>query len=201
MPIRRYYVTRRYSRRNTTPDAHCNQLGVGMRDPLICVRVLRTRVSARTAQVRTYVRIYVRTSLHRRYTCAPMQPDTGQRLRTHTRDCVQSHSDSAGFMLLALLINACASKRYDRFQIRFLIMIMCGRKSLLNNVDSFHLYAVEDRKTRCETFLCAFLIQQRTWNVIRNAFPKCFFFANDLLYCPKNVTCYVMEDCSHTSRV
>jgi len=49
MPIRRYYVTRRYSRRNTTPDAHCNQLGVGMRDPLICVRVLRTRVSARTA--------------------------------------------------------------------------------------------------------------------------------------------------------
>ena len=130
-----------------------------------------------------------------------MQPDTGQRLRTHTRDCVQSHSDSAGFMLLALLINACASKRYDRFQIRFLIMIMCGRKSLLNNVDSFHLYAVEDRKTRCETFLCAFLIQQRTWNVIRNAFPKCFFFANDLLYCPKNVTCYVMEDCSHFTGV
>lgn len=39
MPVRRYYVTRRYSRRNTTPDAHCNQFGVGMRDPLIYTRV------------------------------------------------------------------------------------------------------------------------------------------------------------------
>lgn len=84
MPIRRYYVTRRYSRRNTTPDAHCNQLGVGMRDPLICMHVLRARVSAwpRTTYGR---RTYVRTSLHRRRTCAPMQPDTGQRLRTHTQ--------------------------------------------------------------------------------------------------------------------
>lgn len=88
MPIRRYYVTRRYSRRNTTLDAHCNQLGVDMRDPLICMYVLRARVSAWPALLRRRY-TYVRTSLHRRCTCAPMQPDTGQRLRmnTQTRAC------------------------------------------------------------------------------------------------------------------
>lgn len=84
MPIRRYYVTRRYSRRNTTPDAHCNQFGIGMRDPLSCVRVLRAPVSAPDAYYAD-VHTYVRTLLHRRCICAPMQLDTGQRLRTHTQ--------------------------------------------------------------------------------------------------------------------
>lgn len=112
MPIRRYYVTRRYSRRNTTPDAHCNQFGVGMRDPLICVRVLRASVSAPDAYYAD-VHTYIRTLLHRRCICAPMQLDTGQRYaRTRKRDRVQSHSDSAGFMLLAPLINACANGHF-----------------------------------------------------------------------------------------
>jgi len=168
MPIRRYYVTRRYSRRNTTPDAHCNQLGVGMRDPLICVRVLRTRVSARTA----YVRTYVRRCIDAAPVLAPMQPDTGQRLCTHTR----TRSCPVAFRFRGIYatcaFDQCVRKQTLRPVPNSIPNHDYAREKIIAKRGSFHLYAVEGRRARCETFLWVYFQYNRDLKCYSQCFSK-----------------------------
>jgi len=162
VPIRRYYVTCRYSRRNTTLDAHCNQLsgggggGGGMRDPLIYASVLRARVLQ-------YRRLGRRTMLH---LCAHATWHRSAFMYVHANAIlpVDSHSDFAGFMLAAELFAPLIDAQRDvslcpKLDSESYVIIREEIGGVKCNVHLSLLLPRKNNSVLCEIFFRVFFVQ------------------------------------------